>query len=87
MNILNFVEELQISQLESFTKKTETFWGYFFCDENNPIYYDANHAHVKNVPSNVHMVIDEVIAFYEGKKLIPRFYIYNIDNQTELIKE
>ena len=87
MNILNFVEELQISQLESFTKKAETSWGYFFCDENNPNYYDANHAHVKNVPSNVHMVIDEVIAFYEGKKLIPRFYIYNIDNQTELIKE
>ena len=87
MNVLNFVEELQISQLEAFTHKKETFWGYLFCDENNPNYYDANHAHIKDVPSSVKPIIDEVIAFYEEKKLIPRFYIYNIDNQTELIKE
>ncbi len=87
MNIVDLIEELEISQVESFAKKIEVPWGYLFCNEDNPNYYDANHAHVKNVPKDPKQIINEVIAFYKEKQLTPRFYIYDIDNQTELIKE
>lgn len=87
MNLLQKVLELDIAYLDTFTKRIDKSWGYIFYNEDQPAYYDANHAHILEVPLNPRAVIDEVVDFYSKKNITPRFYIYNLDEQSKLIEE
>ncbi|NRD78526.1 GNAT family N-acetyltransferase [Bacillus sp. BRMEA1] len=78
---------LDISYYETFSKRIDTRWGTLFFNENQPNYYDSNHAHIIDGCLQPQPVIDEVISFYQSKQIIPRFYIYNIENQQNLIIE
>lgn len=77
--------QLDFAYLETFSKRTDTTWGSLFCNENQPSYYDANHAHVSDACENPQAIIDEVVAFYESRLLIPRFYLYNLNSLQNLI--
>ncbi len=87
MNIFSKAIELDIAYFDTFTKRTNTSWGYLFCNEDQPSYFDANHAHIHEAPSDPKAVIEEVVHFYSSKNITPRFYIYNTENQTKLIEE
>lgn len=78
---------LEFAYLETFTKRIETSWGSIFCNESQANYYDANHAHISDVYDEPKLIIDEVSDYYISRKIIPRFYIYNLDNQKPLISE
>ncbi|MEH7343847.1 GNAT family N-acetyltransferase [Bacillus sp. JJ1532] len=78
---------LDFAYLETFTKRIETSWGSIFCNESQPNYYDANHAHISDAIDNPKLIIDEVKNFYDSRKIIPRFYIYNLDAQQELVNQ
>ncbi|HEY2492949.1 MAG TPA: GNAT family N-acetyltransferase [Paenibacillus sp.] len=73
--------------LETFTNRIDTTWGSIFCNESQPNYYDANHAHISDTCDYPLLVIDEVISYYKSRKIIPRFYIYNLENQQNIISE
>lgn len=75
---------LDFAYLETFTKRIDTAWGSIFCNESQPNYYDANHAHISAPINNPQLIIDEVKSFYRSRKIIPRFYIYNLDAHQEL---
>ncbi|PEB52333.1 GNAT family N-acetyltransferase, partial [Bacillus pseudomycoides] len=75
MTSLKNVLELDFAYLETFTSRIEKSWGSIFCNENNPYYYDANHAHVSVVSLNPQVIVDEVVHFYKTKNIVPRFYI------------
>ena len=81
------IEDLEIAYVASFAHKIEKPWGLLFWNEDNPGYYDANHAHIRCIPNNPKLVVEEVVMFYREKHITPRFYIYNIENQNELIVE
>jgi len=87
MDIVSSIEDIKLAHLESFTEKIKTSWGFLFCNEDNPKYYDANHAYIREVSNNPEKIVDEVISFYKNKQIIPRFYIYNIEKQNQLLKE
>ncbi|GCF77995.1 MULTISPECIES: GNAT family N-acetyltransferase [Bacillus cereus group] len=78
---------LDILYYETFSKRIDTSWGSLFCNENQPNYYDSNHAHIIDECLHPQSVIDEVISYYQSKKIIPRFYIYNLESQQNLITE
>lgn len=84
---LNDVFSLDFAYFETFTKRIGKNWGSIFCNENQPTYYDANHAHISDGIENPKLVIDEVKNFYNARKIIPRFYIYNLDRQREFIDQ
>ncbi|MEH7124005.1 GNAT family N-acetyltransferase [Bacillus sp. JJ1773] len=84
---LKDVFSLDFAYLETFTKRIETSWGSIFCNESQPNYYDANHAHISDAIDNPKLIIDEVKKFYNSRKIIPRFYIYNLDAQQELVNQ
>ncbi|MGG1399654.1 GNAT family N-acetyltransferase [Bacillus salipaludis] len=84
MNLQDIIK-LDFAYLETFTTRTDTTWGSLFCNEYQPVYYDANHAHIDQVYEQPQLMIDEVINFYQSKNIIPRFYIYNIEAQQNLI--
>ncbi|MDM5430933.1 GNAT family N-acetyltransferase [Bacillus mycoides] len=78
---------LDISYYETFSKRIDTSWGSLFYNGNQPNYYDSNHAHIIDECLHPQSVIDEVISYYQSKKIIPRFYIYNLESQQNLITE
>lgn len=85
MDITALVERLDSAYYQTFTKEIQTSWGYLYINEDQPTYYDANHAYIRLVPSEPDKIITKVIHFYQSKHLIPRFYIYNVEQQTKLI--
>ena len=87
LNLFQKVLELDLAYLDTFTKRENTSWGYILHNEEQPTYYDANHAHIHEVPQNQRAVIEEVIQFYHEKNIIPRFYLYNLEKLDSFIKE
>ncbi len=88
-NILNLeqkVLELDLAYLNTFSNLQTTDWGYIFYNESQPNYYDANHAHISEVPKNPAAVIEEVTRFFKQKNMSPRFYIYNLVNQKQFVE-
>ncbi|MFJ7725235.1 GNAT family N-acetyltransferase [Neobacillus sp. NPDC097160] len=86
-NLFQKVLELDIAYLDTFAKRKNKSWGYLFYNEDQPSYYDANHAHIYEVPPNPSGVIEEVIQFYKEKSITPRFYLYNLEDLSSFIKE
>jgi N-acetylglutamate synthase-like GNAT family acetyltransferase len=82
---LKDIVSLDFAYLETFTKRIEKPWGSIFCNENQPNYYNANHAHISEAIGHPKVIIDEVKNFYHSRNIIPRFYIYNLDAQQELL--
>ncbi|MCD7034601.1 GNAT family N-acetyltransferase [Metabacillus sp. GX 13764] len=85
--MLKDITKLDFAYLETFTNRIDTSWGAFFCNEEHPNYYDANHAFIAEAPANPGLAIDEVIRFYQEKNLMPRFYLYQIDKLGPFIEE
>lgn len=85
MNNLEEIFNLDFTYLSSFTQCLDREWGIFFYNEQQPDYYDANHAHIDRFVEKPDEVIKEVLSFYQSRGLVPRFYIYNLEVQGELI--
>lgn len=77
---------LDFAYRSTYTKKIERDWGTLFFNENQPTYYDANHAHISESSPKPERVVHEVMAFYEEKSIVPRFFIYNVEKQQGLLK-
>lgn len=83
--IETYIHQLDIAYLSSFSTKIEKSWGYLFYNENQPTYYDANHANLSSYEGNTEEIIAEVINFYQRKNIIPRFYLSNYEKQEAFI--
>ncbi|MGM7723976.1 GNAT family N-acetyltransferase [Metabacillus sp. Hm71] len=80
------IEALDLAYVSSFSKKVETIWGYLFYNVDQPDYYDANHAYISSYDQNHEDIIDEVVNFYQGKGLIPRFYLSQYEEHPDFVK-
>lgn len=80
-----YIEKLDVAYLSSFSTIIETSWGYLFYNENQPTYYDANHAHISSYGGDAEAIINEVISFYQIKNIIPRFYLSNYDEREPFL--
>ncbi|MGV3464875.1 MAG: GNAT family N-acetyltransferase [Heyndrickxia sp.] len=87
MTSLQDILKLDFAYLDTFTSRTNTNWGALFCNEYQPAYYDANHAHIDRVCENPQLIIEEVINFYQSRNIIPRFYIYHLEAQQHLLHQ
>ena len=85
--MLDRILELEFLYLATLTTRHDRDWGFLFLNENQPVYYDANHAHIRKPVDHTEKVVDEVISFYQSKNIIPRFYLYNPAEQPALLCE
>ncbi len=83
--VINQIKRLELAHLERRAVKVERDWGYIFYDDTNPNYYESNHAHVLEIVTNPEKVVEEVIDFFQHKQITPRFYIYRLPEQKELV--
>lgn len=86
MNTLHKILKLDFAYLDTFTNRIDTSWGSLFYNEDQPAYYDANHAHIMEVPQHSDAVIEEVLQFYKDRNLTPRFYIYDYEKHAKFIE-
>lgn len=63
MDIIVKSMELELAYLHTFTNQIITSWGALFYNEQQPDYYDANHAQIQTPPENSKQVIREVVDF------------------------
>lgn len=85
MDLLKQIIDLDFALIQSFSNKKDRPWGTLFWNEHQPDYYDANHAHVSEQPDQPAQVMDEVISFYEEMKIVPRFYLHNLESLRSFI--
>jgi len=87
--IFRLAAETDLSYIESFATRENYPWGALFWNTENPTYYDANHAHIFDPVREVEQVgvIEEVVAFYRAKNIIPRFYLYGGERHQSLIEQ
>ncbi|WP_226577695.1 GNAT family N-acetyltransferase [Halobacillus litoralis] len=85
MDLISQMEELNFALLQSFSTKQDRPWGALFWNQNQPDYYDANHAHVSDPPDHPEEVVDEVVSFYKSLHIIPRFYLYKLESLTSFV--
>lgn len=85
MTFEKYIEALDLAYVSSFSKKVNTSWGCLFYNEDQPNYYDANHAHISSYTHAYEEIIDEVISFYEEKQLVPRIYLTQYEGHEDFI--
>ena len=81
------IQKLDLDYKRTFSRMETMDWGYLFWNTANPSHYDANHAWILSSPINGKTVIDEVTQFYGSKGIVPRFYIYDLDQKLRFIQE
>ncbi|USK92949.1 GNAT family N-acetyltransferase [Rossellomorea marisflavi] len=87
MNPTHDLYKLDLSYLGAFSTRLDTPWGALFYNENQPRYYDANHAHVIRECHDPQAMVGEVMSFYQKKNLVPRLYIHELHLQQPLLSE
>jgi len=87
MDLLKQINELDFALLQSFSTKYDRPWGALFLNEQQPDYYDANHAYVSEQPEYLEKVIDEVVSFYRSHSITPRFYLDHVDLLSNFIAQ
>lgn len=87
MDIKDITHQLDIAYKKAFSTMERREWGDLFWNLENPTHYDANHAHIFVPPHEPERVIKEVVSFYQEKKIIPRFYLYNPENNQVFISQ
>ncbi len=87
MDFVRIVCENDIEMKKTFSMMEQRSWGYLFCHAENPLHYDANHAHLHTAPDpeQIDEIVREVVAFYSEKKIIPRFYLYGQKDNHALL--
>jgi len=86
MHSLEHIIELDLHYLKSFSKTEICEEGVLFYNEDNPTYYDANHAHIWRKINNPDVVLSKIKKFYQSKSLVPRLYLYNLEENQACIK-
>ncbi|CAM3723168.1 GNAT family N-acetyltransferase [Mesobacillus zeae] len=87
MNDLEKIVELDCEYIESFSKAERRDWGILFHNEDQPVYYDANHAHIWKEVRTPLNVLQDIKSFYEEKALTPRIYLYNLEKNKQFLEE
>jgi len=72
--MLDRILELEFAYLATFTTRHDRNWGFLFLNENQPVYYDANHAHIHKPVDDTEKVVNEVISFCQPKSCSAGLY-------------
>lgn len=85
MDCKQIAHETDIAYKQTFASMEKREWGYLFVNQENPLHYDANHAHLFSLPreqEQMQAIIREVVDFYSSKQIYPRFYLYDWENSS-----
>ncbi|WP_155590545.1 GNAT family N-acetyltransferase [Lysinibacillus cavernae] len=83
---LERIIQLDIDYVKSFSEMEACQEGALFYNKAIPTYYDANHAHIWRKIEDPHVFLQNIKDFYQSKSLVPRLYLYNLEENQSCIK-
>ncbi|MET4561056.1 N-acetylglutamate synthase-like GNAT family acetyltransferase [Lysinibacillus parviboronicapiens] len=87
MRNLEKIIQLDIDYIKSFSDMEKCAAGILFYNQEIPTYYDANHAHIWQKIEQVDCFLMDIKKFYVSKGLIPRMYLYNVEENQQCIEK
>jgi ribosomal protein S18 acetylase RimI-like enzyme len=82
---LKKLKELDAGYIATLSNRVDKPWGTIFSNKEMEEYWFANHVNIDGKVENPSLIIDEVVSFYHDLKIVPRFYIYNLEKQANLL--
>lgn len=86
MHKIEHIMQLDIDYIKSFSEMETCHEGVLFYNKEMPTYYDANHAHIWKKISNPDLFLKHIKKYYQAKSLIPRLYLYNVEENQSCIE-
>jgi len=86
MHKLEHIMQLDIEYIKSFSEMETWKEGVLFYNKDMPTYYDANHAHIWRKINNPNTLLTDIKKFYQSKSLIPRLYLYNVEENQSCVE-
>ena len=86
MHKLEDIMQLDIDYINEFSEMERCPEGVFFYNKEMPMYYDANHAHIWKRVEQAETFLTNVKQFYLSKGLIPRMYLYNVEENHHCVE-
>lgn len=86
MHKIEHIMQLDIDYIKSFSEMETCHEGVLFYNKEMPTYYDANHAHIWKRVAEPDMFLKKIKDFYQSKSLIPRLYLYNVEENQSCIE-
>ncbi|MEK5333469.1 GNAT family N-acetyltransferase [Lysinibacillus sp. FSL W8-0992] len=83
---LEHIIKLDIDYINSFSEMERCAQGVFFYNKEMPTYFDANHAHIWKKIEQEEKFLTDLKRFYTSKGLIPRMYLYNLEENHHCIE-
>lgn len=80
------IMQLDIDYIKSFSQVEKWEEGMLFYNQEMPTYYDANHAHIWRKIKDAPSFFTDIKQFYETKGLVPRLYLYNIEENQHCVE-
>lgn len=66
-----------------FSQSLQKNWGFLFCNRDNPLSYDSNHAVITRMPEDRQGMLTEIIGFYRSKGIAPMIYPAFLPDETK----
>lgn len=86
MHKIEHIMQLDIDYIKSFSEIETCKEGVLFYNKEMPTYYDANHAHIWKKVVEPNILLKNIKDFYQSKSLIPRLYLYNVEENQSCIE-
>ncbi len=86
MQKIEHIMQLDIDYIKSFSEMETCHEGVLFYNKEMPTYYDANHAHIWKKITDPDMFLKKIKNYYQSKSLIPRLYLYNVEENQACIE-
>ncbi|MEK5231441.1 GNAT family N-acetyltransferase [Lysinibacillus sp. FSL K6-0232] len=83
---LEHMMQLDIDYIKTFSAIELCQEGAFAYNQALPNYYDANHAHIWRKIDKPDTFLQDIKNFYQSKALIPRLYLYNLEDNLPCIQ-
>lgn len=83
---LERIMQLDIEYVKSFSEVEVCREGILFYNQAIPSYYDANHAQIWRKIEQPDLFLQDIKDFYQSKSLIPRIYLYNLEENQLCIE-
>ena len=83
--IIEQIIHMEINFCALFSGETVTDFGKMFCNPDNPLSWDSNHAVITARKADHAEVIRQVEAFYRSREMVPRIYYSFLPGENSLL--
>jgi GNAT superfamily N-acetyltransferase len=83
---INRMFQTEISFCDSFADRVDTQYGRLYCNAQNPLSHDSNHAHIMKDLHHPEEALEHIKTFFLSQGLTPRVYHSFVENELQILR-